>query len=216
MSSQRTDEWYRKKLGKVTASEFRRLRTPGGRASYARRIRDELDKLKILEAGGEIELGPDFSAAATDWGIIQEPRARATWEFRHEVDLVQVDFVQHPRFPFVGCSPDGLTPDGRGGAEFKCPYNERVHLDTLVAGKMPAEHVPQTQGQIWICGLEWVDFGSFDPRREPSRQYFETRIHRDERYIQQLARDVFDFWDFVLSGKEREPEIVSGELPIIF
>jgi len=213
---QQSQEWFLARLGKLTASEFKRLRTPKSRASYARKIRDELEKLEAIAHGQDIELGSSFSSAPTDWGNEQEPKAFAMYEFIHDVDMQRVGFVEHPDLPFVGCSPDLLTPDGHGGVEAKCPYDEQIHLTTLTAGRMPDEHIYQVQGQIWICDLEWVDFISFDPRRELSRKYFEHRVYRDERFIAKLEADVMAFWEFVLSDKDIEPDIVNGEIPVLF
>jgi len=216
MNDQRTQEWYRKRLGRVTGSELHRLRSPRSRQTYAQQIRGEFDLLKRIENGEEIDLVGAFSNNATSWGINTEPRARAMWEFRHDQNVTLTDFVIHPRFDFVGCSPDWLVPKQRGGAEAKCPYNSGVHLSTVISDRVPDEHLPQVHGLIWIKDLDWVDFVSFDPRVDSARRYFERRVYRDEKYIDRLEDEVIEFWDYVLSGDDTQPDITAGGIPALF
>lgn len=213
--SERSQEWYRLRLGKVTASELVRLRTEAGRLSYAKQLRREFEILKRLEDGEDIVLGPSFTSAATDWGIQTEPLALAEWEYRHDTDLEHPLFVLHPDYDFIGCSPDGLTPDGKGGAEAKCPWDETIHRHTLVAG-MPEKHVPQVNGEMWVCLLDWCDFISYDPRAPLTMQYYEQRVHREETSITRLEGDVLRFWEFVLSGKDEPPVTIQAGIPSIF
>jgi hypothetical protein len=56
---------------------------------------------------------------------------------------------------------------------------------------MPPEHIPQTQGQLWIAEREWCDFVSY----WPGLPLFIKRVHRDEDYIRNLAAAVQAFND---------------------
>jgi hypothetical protein len=180
-------------------------------------VRAGLAVLKRIEAGEEGTLGPSFTSKYTDWGIEQEPKARAEYEFRHDVSLVipgPHGFVQHSQYDFVGCSPDGLIPDFCGGAEFKCPWNSAIHLHTLATKRVPPEYMAQVQGQMWICDLEWIDFVTFDPRMDLARRYFEIRTHRDERYINRLETQILETWDIVMEKPSAKQD--NQGIPSIF
>jgi hypothetical protein len=62
---------------------------------------------------------------------------------------------------------------------------------------MPDGHMPQVQGQMWILDLEWVDFGSYDPRMPPNLKLYIQRIQRDQKYIDILQKEVLQFLDEV-------------------
>lgn len=217
MTDQRSHDWYKTRLGKITASEFGRLRTAKTRQTYAKKLRHELTLLADLNNGTEITLGPAFQSKYTDWGIKSEPLARAEYELRNDCDLVlpTAGFIVHPNLPFVGCSPDGLLPDNDGGIEIKCPYKTNIHLRTKVTGNIPDEHRPQVQGVIWVCDLDWLDFVSYDPRLDYERQYFQVRIYRDEAYITQLSRDAMECWNMVNDDLDDEP-VSTDAIPTIF
>jgi hypothetical protein len=212
--TQRTDQWFRDRLGKVTASRFGDVMgSPAAWRSYAREIRDGIELRRRIDAGEEVELPPSFCNEAMEWGNTYEDVARAEYEMRFDVDVIVPDFIVHPSLPHVGCSADGLIHrvinygeyagmviKNEGGIEAKCPFNQNVHARTLITREMPAEHRPQVQGVIWVCGLLWCDFTSFDPRRDDDGRLFVARQPRDETYIALLAERVGRFWQFVVSG----------------
>ncbi len=58
---------------------------------------------------------------------------------------------------------------------------------------MPAEHIPQVQGAMWITGRMWWDFVSYHPDFPEHLQLFVTRIDRDDEYIETLQKEVSEF-----------------------
>jgi predicted phage-related endonuclease len=206
--TQRTDQWFRDRLGKVTASRFGDVMgSPAAWRSYASEIRQGIELRASIDNGDPVDLPPSFCNEAMAWGNTYEDVARAEYEMRFDVDVVVPDFIVHPTHSHIGCSADGLIfiEDSPlavpvGGIEGKCPFNQNVHARTLVTREMPTEHRPQVQGVIWVCGLKWCDFTSFDPRRDDDGRLFVARQLRDETYIALLAERVGRFWQFVVSG----------------
>jgi hypothetical protein len=82
--------------------------------------------------------------------------------------------------------------DWDGLVEIKCPWNTANHIETLLNG-MPAEHIPQLQGQMWITGRQWCDFVSYDPRMPAELQLHVQRIQRDPSFIADLEAKVTSF-----------------------
>jgi hypothetical protein len=132
---------------------------------------------------------------ALSWGTDAEPFSRKEYELQTGSIVNEVGFKRHPTLPWIGASSDGLVGN-RGGIEIKCPYNSSVHLRTIECG-MPEAHVPQVQGQIWVLELDWIDFVSYDPRMPASLKIYIQRIHRDQKYIDMLQKEVLKFLDEV-------------------
>ena len=132
-----------------------------------------------------------FTNAAMQWGTATEPQARAAYEFLHDVDVEQVGLIKHPAIVGTHASPDGLIRSD-GMLEIKCP-TVATHIDTLLAGKVPAKYVTQMQWQMACAGRSWCDFASYDPRLPASMQLFVQRIERDDKLIGELEDMVRQF-----------------------
>lgn len=185
---QGSPEWFAARAGKVTASRvadvIARTKTGYGasRANYAAELIAE--RLTGTTA-------PSFTNAAMQWGTDTEPKARDAYCFRHDVDVVEIGFIDHPLIAMTGASPDGLIGE-EGLIEIKCP-NTATHLDTLLGETVPAKYVTQMQWQMACTGRAWCDFASFDPRLPASMSLFVRRVARDEDLIAELEREVTAF-----------------------
>jgi putative phage-type endonuclease len=185
---QGTPEWFAARLGKVTASRVADViaKTKTGWGASRANYMAELVAERLTGASAD-----KFSNAAMQWGTEQEPEARAAYEFRVGVDVVQVGFVPHPVIPMTGASPDGLVGD-EGLVEIKCP-NTATHIDTLISQNIPGKYVTQMLWQMACTGRQWCDFVSFDPRLPPSMRLFVKRLERDELRIKELEKEVAEF-----------------------
>lgn len=185
---QGSPEWFAMRAGKVTASRvadvIARTKTGYGasRANYAAELIAE--RLTGTTA-------PSFTNAAMQWGTDTEPKARDAYCFRHDVDVAEIGFVDHPTIAMTGASPDGLV-GAEGLVEIKCP-NTATHLDTLLGETVPGKYVTQMQWQMACTGRAWCDFASFDPRLPASMSLFVRRIERDDAMIADLEREVAAF-----------------------
>ena len=205
-------EWLMERVGCVTASRFK----------------DVMDKLKSGKAGAKrnaylwevvIERltgkpAQHFESTAMMHGTEHEPQARMAHEAASGLMVLETGFIHHPTLARVGGSPDGLIGDD-GGAEYKCPFNSAVHLQTWLEG-MPDEHLPQIQGLMWITGRQWWDFGSFDPRLPPHLNLYIERIKRDEPYIRLLQIEVEVFLAEVEALCEKlNPAAQAAQAPVM-
>jgi putative phage-type endonuclease len=186
--TQRDADWYAARLGKATASRFKDAIAALKSGAPAQAQRDYLTEL-VVERLTQQPI-QRFQNAAMTWGTEQEPAARAAYERITGRIVEETGFVCHDTL-MAGCSPDGLV-DWDGLIEIKCPYSSANHIETLLNG-MPAEHIPQVQGQMWITGREWCDFVSYDPRMPEALQLHVQRIQRDEAFIADLERRVTSF-----------------------
>lgn len=193
---QGSEEWHKARLGVVTASNFSRLLTPTGRLSksadaYMARLLAEW-----LMGEPDTEYSGDYMAD----GYLRQPKAVEYYELTTGRTVKEVGFCYLDDRKCVGCSPDGLmeasnTPGGRG-LEIKGPTG-RVHLATLLADRMPNDHIPQVQGSMWVTGLPAWDFLSYHPKIAAGLY----PIERDEVYIAQLAEVVEAFVEKMMTAR---------------
>lgn len=186
--TQGTDDWKKLRLGKATASKMHDLtaRTKTGwgasRANYAAQLIAE----RLTGVPAE-----SYTNAAMQWGTVTEPQARAAYSFFADVEVVEVGFIDHPRVPMSGASPDGLAGDD-GLIEIKCP-GTATHLDTLLGAEIDGKYIKQMQWQLACTGRTWCDFVSFDPRLPAELQIKIIRVQRDDGLIMSMERDVAEF-----------------------
>lgn len=182
---QGSEAWLVERAGHATASRFKdvlaTIRT--GEAATRRNYRLQLVTERLTGIPCET-----YQNAAMAWGTEQEPFGLEAYEAETGEIVERVGFLKHPVMTWAGASPDGLIGTD-GGIEAKCPYQSTVHVETLQGG-MPAEHIAQVQGNLWVTGRKWWDFISFDPRMPPKLQLYVERIKRDEDYIAKLAEAV--------------------------
>lgn len=191
-SDQGSADWLRDRAGHATASCFADILATGRNGKPLKARDDYLMRLVVERITDE----PTASAGsfAMAWGTDAEPYARAEYEIVTGNIVREVGFFRHPWHPWVGASSDGLVGTA-GGIEIKCPYNSAVHLQTWAEG-MPEGHIAQVQGQMWVLGLEWIDFCSYDPRMQTVGDHlrlYRQRIARDQAYIDNLEQQVLDF-----------------------
>jgi len=173
---QGSQEWLQSRLGKPTASNFGKLITPTGKPSAS--AESYINELIAQRITGEL---PEFfKSEAMERGNELEPHAKASYEFTHDVEVVEVGLCLHDEYE-CGASPDGLIGEN-GGIEIKCPL-PHTHVAYLRAGEVPSKYIPQIQGCMWITGRKWWDFMSYHPAMEN----LIVRVERDDEYIQKLA-----------------------------
>jgi putative phage-type endonuclease len=204
--TQRSEDWYAARLGKATASRFKDAIAALKSGAPAQAQRDYLTEL-VVERLTQQPI-QRFQNAAMTWGAEQEPAARAAYERVTGRIVEETGFVAHDTL-MAGCSPDGLV-DWDGLIEIKCPWNTANHIETLLNG-MPAEHIPQVQGQMWITGREWCDFVSYDPRMPAELQLHVQRIQRDPSFIADLEAKVTFFLQQVGTQVEALRRLAESE-----
>jgi len=182
-------EWLASRAGKVTAS----------------RVADVLAKIKTGEAAARLDYKAQIVAeiltgrpqedgyinAEMQFGIEQEPFARAAYEAATGDLVEQVGLVVHPTIDRAAASPDGLVSDS-GLVEIKCP-KVATHLNYLLDGVVPSKYHTQMLWQMACCERSWCDFVSFRPDLPPALQLFLVRFDRDEARVKEMEAEVVKF-----------------------
>lgn len=192
---QEREEWFHKRRGRFTASEFHRLMgyednpkydtelTKGG-TSYAYE--------KYLET--ITEAGERYRNESMDRG--NELEGEAAIRFMEETGLEVANTGDEQEFielgEHVGCTPDGLVGDD-AGLETKCP-DSKTHdnyltniVDQESFKKVCKDYYYQIQGSMYVTGRSHWYFVSYDPRfKDKEEQLLILRIERNEEDIEKL------------------------------
>ena len=166
MTPEEKAAWLSSRCGKLTASRmFQVLDMTAKGAEGAKR---KALKIELLAERLTGDAAPHFVNSFMQWGIEQEPAAKAAYELSSGQMIVPCGFFDHPTIAEFGATPDGLIPGGV--IEFKCPQTT-THVGWLLAGGVPDAHKPQILAQLACAGRERAVFVSYDPRvRDPRRQ----------------------------------------------
>jgi putative phage-type endonuclease len=183
---QRSEDWHADRCGKVTASRVKDLNAKPKKGKALNAL--GLTILAERVTGVQEEIKP---TADMQWGIDQEPYAIAAYENETGNFVLGNGVIDHPFIEMFAASPDGLVGED-GQIEVKCP-NTTTHLNTLLTGVVPDEHLPQITCQLACTRRQWCDFVSYDPRLEPELQIIIIRIFAKDLDITGLESDVRKF-----------------------
>lgn len=176
-------QWLQARCGLLTASNLGKLITPQLKVANNETSRTLTETIVAERITQHVE--PIFATFDMQRGSLDEAYARDIYREQHapveEIAFATNVFNGH----LIGASPDGLVGT-QGGLEIKSP-KAKTHLRTIVAGKVPAEHLPQIHGCMLVLEREWWDFESYCGGWPP----FVKRVYRDEQW-QTVIRDALD------------------------
>lgn len=188
-SPQRSAEWFRARLGKLTGScagdMLATIRSGEAAARRDLRLRLVCERL----TGQPQEDG--YINAVMQRGIEMEPAAFAAYEAITGQMVARTGFLALHEHD-AGCSLDGHVGEFDGIVEIKCPKSA-THLRYLRGGIVPSDYLPQITHNLWITGAAWCDFVSFDDRFPSHLQVFRVRVERNETAIHQYEQKALAF-----------------------
>lgn len=214
---QRSEAWWQIRCGKITGSRvgdlMRRNKPKKGQAlgersaDYYRYLREKVAE-RITGKNRDRRV-----VASLNQRIDLEPDARAEYEFQYDADIQLIGFIEHPRIPDAGCSPDGLVLPN-GGTEFKCLDAEQ-HLEFITNDVIDPDYVYQCHFNI-ACRdeAEWWDLCSFNPDMPEDAKLWRRRIERDDSMIATIDQAVIEFNEEVERKVEEVRAALRGSTPL--
>lgn len=162
--NQHTKNWWLARRGHITGSRMRRVvrGTWRGWTTLMNELQAELESDD--PPPDQWNGGP--APAAIRWGHQWETPAIDNFTLDYGMEAARPPFIASKKLPYIGASSDFLVLDGFdfvANGEVKCPFSIDRHSIVLMSGKVPDEHLPQIDCQMFTHDLEVTYFVSFNP-----------------------------------------------------
>ena len=149
--------------------------------------------------------GPVFTGnEATRHGEKYEDEARILYEQRHNEVVHEIGLCPHPKYTWLGGSPDGVSESGKL-VEIKCPMSRDIGN-----GDVPVHYMPQLQMCMEILDLEEADFIQYKPAETnwPRPEEFTVvNVKRDREWWEKYFPVMEEFWQKVLYHRDHGIEV---------
>jgi putative phage-type endonuclease len=147
--TQKSKEWYEFRNGLISASNLWKVfSTESQRNSLI------YEKCQPVNISDNMRFSID---SPMHWGIKYEPVTVMIYENMFSSKIGEFGCIQHPKYPFIGASPDGINIDPT------CQrYGRMLEIKNIVnreiTGIPKEEYWVQTQIQMEVCNLDECDF----------------------------------------------------------
>ena len=132
----------------------------------------------LAGAPSEFNGGP-----AVAHGQMMESVAKNWYERTFNTIVDETDFVVHPKYEFLGASPDGLVGLD-GSIEIKCPYPRYTKAPYSVWDEKKKMYLRQCQLVMEVLDVDWLDFLCYlSPNADAEPEYNIERLHREEGWL---------------------------------
>jgi len=189
MTDEQKAEFLAARCGKLTGSRmYQVLDMTAKGAEGAKRKQLKMELVAERMTGDST---PHYVNSAMQWGLDQEPHAKAAYELTTGCLIAPAWVVDHPDINWLAASPDGYIPEGV--IEFKCPTTT-THLGWTLDRTVPSQHKPQILTQLACSGRKHAVFVSYDPRiRDPRKQLFIVEWEPKREEIEEIEEHARKF-----------------------
>jgi hypothetical protein len=204
----------------ITASEvYKIFSTPDARKEVM---------LRKLEPPSTGDAGVSNPIPALLWGTRFEPVAKRIYEETTRCTILDVSCAQHPRYSFLGASPDGLIipldddPRRYGRlVEFKCP------MSRVEKPEIPIGYIHQMQMQMECTGIDECEYVEFRFKQVNYTEWSKSDKRKGVFAVYEDGRVVYDvethsedyqmiYWVLQSTKKDfvpKDPNWLSDHLP---
>jgi hypothetical protein len=204
-----TDEWFRARLGRITASVRAHTIAQGREYEWSKMRAELLDEMRPDYVSNP------FSNDATRWGQDHEAQAIANIELETGLTLWEPGFVFHSELDYAGATPDFFAEANISG-QIKCPFNPKYHLETVHSQRVPTKYFHQVQFESYISRRPRILFASYDPRQPLATRLALVWMEADPLLHQMFDKRLRDFYDFFHNGAAVAKLTVVDGIPNIF
>lgn len=198
---QNSEEWFDLRVGKVTTSKLGVVMANYGKSfgDPAKKYAFKLAKEQVTGMRAEEE---SYSNKFMEMGHEYEPIACRAYENKTFEIVSNGGFCLHDKFQNVGGSPDGLV-GSKGGIEIKSVI-DWTHRNNIKRGTFDPAYKWQVLGNIWLCGLDWLDFISYGINYTEEKKLFVYRATREEYQdeINKIEPRLIDFLELIEQEKK--------------
>jgi hypothetical protein len=179
--------------------------------SDTRKLNTLATKLKFKKTigvgvGGD-ERTPDSVTAAMRYGVVMESfvfeQLKTYFEENAKKPVTKCGFIIHPKFDYIGATPDGLIGDDTV-LEIKCVYsNRRYQKRPAWIGISPRtglymldhqhRYYYQIQGEMMCSGRQYAVLAVYHQRKTDVAMYTMT-VKRDQAFIDTMQAKLIRFY----------------------
>jgi putative phage-type endonuclease len=197
---QGTEEWLKKRLGKITGSTIHKIMSLKENSSTrSKLLRDLMLERLSGSPAKNIVTGPMAR------GLELESEARKAYEQENQ-KVILTGFIDHPTIKEAGASPDGLVGED-GLIEIKC-LNIKNHNEIVQKQNLPKQYNLQIQFQLACTNRVWCDFVAYHP--ESAQSLYVKRVLPDLELIKDIHEKAIIFIDEV-EKKYQEMKLRNSE-----
>jgi putative phage-type endonuclease len=150
--AQRTAEWYAFRHGLITASNA--YKAFEGTSTVNQLIYEKCHPLRTMSTSDDKMVNV---SSPLHWGQKYEPLSVMIYEDRYKTTVEDFGCIRHPKYPFLGASPDGINVSKDSPL-----YGRMLEIKNVVnreiTGVPKKEYWIQTQLQMEVCDLNECDF----------------------------------------------------------
>ena len=185
--SQRTEDWFKQRIGKFTGSGIKKLMTVGrGKDCKWGDTAKEYVFSKLYERVSNSRIQTPETYAMMKGKEAEEDAIRIFGE-RTRFHIEPVEFLLSPDVPYIGASPDGLVYDSRnnlvGTFETKCRMDEAMLRNAFVKVTPKHDTFWQLQTEMYVAGVKENYFTHYSPDRECPFDLQIQVVERDDEAI---------------------------------
>lgn len=183
--TQGSPEWFALRKTKITATD----------ASVIMGLNHWKTKIQLYREKVSDDLPSQFCNKSMQRGLDLEPAARHLYSIMTARSMFPAVVVRD----WTMASLDGIDATMNHIVEIKCP-GEKDHL-CAVNGKVPEHYMPQLQHQMYVCGLDSMDYFSFD-----GMDGVIIEVKRDQDFIDSMLEQELKFYECLQNKTPPEPE----------
>ena len=147
---QKTKEWYEFRHGLISASNI--YKVFGTESKQNELICEKCKPVDLHEYTGNVN-----TESPLHWGNKYEPLTVMVYEKKYQTKVADYGCIPHPKYPFIGASPDGINDDPTTPL-----YGRMIEIKNIVNREIdgiPSEaYWTQMQVQMETCDLPSCDF----------------------------------------------------------
>jgi len=151
-AKQKTAEWNNVRNNLLTASNIWKVFS-----SQAQQNSLIYEKCKPMDEN-KIEYMNANINSTMHWGVKYEPVTVMLYENMYQTKLDDFGCIPHPKYNFIGASPDGINSDPANTLLFGRMVEIKNIYNREITGKPKEEYWVQTQIQMETCDLDECDF----------------------------------------------------------
>jgi hypothetical protein len=174
---QKTPEWYEFRYNLLSASNvWKALSSEAQRNSL---IYEKCKPLNMFQSNSSMT----NTESAFHWGIKYEPLTVMIYEHMYQTKVDDFGCIRHPRYDFIGASPDGINVDPSNKERFGRMLEIKNIFNRDITGIPKEEYWVQTQIQMETCDLDECDFVETRFKEYENETAFYEDVNREYKGI---------------------------------